>query len=140
MPSSMTFRRKLRTGLKENPQGERRGRRRTNRGDNVSEQDCQRKDGEDNEILLDWVPYPSEATRARVLKKQQTTARQTREDSANDDHPGSPWIANGSGNVWIKIQNRQRTYQLARYIRFEIVKGTPMIYGTMGAGESKIGD
>jgi len=93
-----------------------------------------------DEILLDWVPYPSEATRARVLKKHQATARQTRGDPAGDDHPGSPWIANGSGNVWIKIQNRQRTYQLAKYIRFEIVKGTPTMYGTMGVGESKIGD
>jgi len=140
MPSSMTFRRKLRTGLKENPQGERGGKRRTNRGDNIPEQDCQKEDGEDDKILLDWVPYPSEATRARVLKKQQTTAWQMREDPVGNNHPGSPWIANGSGNVWIKIRNRQRTYQLAKYIRFEIVKGTPMMYSTMGTGESKIGD
>jgi len=69
MPSSMTFHRKLRTGLKENPQGEKGGRRRTNKGDNIPEQDRQKEDGEDNEILLDWVPYPSEAMRARVLKK-----------------------------------------------------------------------
>ena len=140
MPSSMMFQRKLRTGLKENPQGERGGRRRTNRGDNVPEQNRQREDGEDDKILLDWVPYPSEATTARVLKKQQATARRTREDPAGDDHPGLPWIANGSGNVWIKIRNQQRTYQLAKYIRFEVVKGTPTIYGTMGTGESEIGD
>jgi len=140
MPSSMMFQRKLRTGLKENPQGERGGRRRTNRGDNVPEQNCQKEDGEDDKILLDWVPYPSEATTARVLKKQQATARRTREDPAGDDHPGLPWIANGSGNVWIKIRNQQRTYQLAKYIRFEVVKGTPTIYGTMGTGESEIGD
>ena len=140
MPSSMTFQRKLQAELKENPQGERGGRRRTNRGDNAPEQDRQKEDGEDDKILLDWVPHPSEATRARVLKKQQATARQTREDPAGNDHPGSPWIANGSGNVWIKIRNRQRTYQLAKYIRFEIVKGTPTIYGTMGVGESEIGD
>jgi len=47
---------------------------------------------------------------------------------------------NSSGNIWIKIQNQQRTYQLAKYIRFEIVKGTPIIYGTIGIGESKRGD
>ena len=140
MPSSMMFWRKLQAGLKENPQEERRGRRRTNRGDNIPEQDRQREDREDDEILLDWVPYPSEATRARVLTRQWATARQTREDPVGDDHPGSPWIANGSGNVWIKIRNRQWTYQLAKYILFEIVKGTPTIYSTMGIGESEIGD
>jgi len=139
MPSSMMFWRKLQAGLKENPQEERRGRRRTNRGDNIPEQDRQREDREDDEILLDWVPYPSEATRARVLTRQWATARQTREDPVGDDHPGSPWIANGSGNVWIKIRNRQWTYQLAKYILFEIVKGTPTIYSTMGIGESEIG-
>jgi len=140
MPSSMTFHRKLQTGLKENPQGERRGRRRTNRGDDIPEQDRQKGDGEDDEVLLDWVPYPSEATRARVLKEQRATARQTREDLVGDDHPGSPWIANGSGNVWIKIRNQQGTQQLAKYIRFKIVKGTPTIYSTMGIGEPEIGD
>jgi len=140
MPSSTTFHGKLRTGLKENPQRKERGGRKTNRGDDVPEPDRQKKDEEDDEILLDWVPYPSEATRARVLKRQQATARQTRENPAGNDHPGSPWITNGSGNVWIKIRNQQRTYQLARYIRFEIVKGTPTIYGTMGIGESEIGD
>src|SRR5712672_2031038 len=140
MPSSTTFHGKLRTGLKENPQRKERGGRKTNRGDDVPEPDRQKKDEEDDEILLDWVPYPSEATRARVLKRQQATARQTRENPAGNDHPGSPWITNGSGNVWIKIRNQQRTYQLARYIRFEIVKGTPTIYGTMGVGESEIGD
>ena len=49
-------------------------------------------------------------------------------------------MTNGSGNIWIKIQNQQGTYQLAKYIRFKIVKGTPTIYGTMGVGESEIGD
>jgi len=104
MPSSTTFRRKLRAGLKENPQGKRGGRRRTNRGDNVPEQNRQKEEEEDDEILLDWVPYPSEATRARVLQKQQATARQTRKNPAGDDHPGSPWIANGSGNVTAKMR------------------------------------
>jgi len=70
MPSSTTFRRKLQTGLKENPQRKERGGRETNRGDNVPEQDRQKKDKEDDEILLDWVPYPLEATRARDLKKR----------------------------------------------------------------------
>jgi len=140
MPSSTTFCGKLQTGLKENPQRKERRGHKTNRGDDVPEQNCQKKDEEDDEILLDWVSYPSEATRSRVLQKQRATARQTRKNPAGDDHPGSPWIANGSGNVWIKIQNQQRTYQLAKYIRFEVVKGTPMIYGTMGIGESKIGD
>jgi len=140
MSSNTTFHGKLWTGLKENPQREERGGRKTNRGDNVPEQNHQWKDEEDDEILLDWVPYPSEATRARVLQKQRATARQTRKNPAGDDHPGLPWVANGSGNVWIKIQNQQRTYQLAKYIRFEIVKGTPTIYGTMGTGESEIGD
>ena len=140
MPSGTTFRGKLQTGLKENSQRKERGDCKTNRGDDIPEQNRQKKDEGDDEILLDWVPYPSEATRTRVLQKQQATARQIRRNPAGDDHPGSPWIANGSGNVWIKIRNRQKTYQLAKYIRFEIVKGTPTMYGTMGIGESEIGD
>jgi|SRR5712671_5521699 len=140
MPSGTTFRGKLQTGLKENSQRKERGDCKTNRGDDIPEQNRQKKDEGDDEILLDWIPYPSEAMRARVLQKQQATARQTRKNLVGDNHPGLPWIANGSGNVWIKIRNRQRAYQLAKYIRFEIVRGMPMIYGTMGEGESEVGD
>jgi len=71
MPSSATFCMVLQTGLKENLQKKERGGCKTNKGDNVPEQkNCQGKEGEDDKILLDWVPYPSEAMRARVLEKQ----------------------------------------------------------------------
>jgi len=49
-------------------------------------------------------------------------------------------MTNGSGNVWVQIRNQQRTYQLAKYICFKIVKGIPTMYGAMGVGEPEIGE